>query len=216
MVKNIKVLISVLLLVLMTAATADAQPDKLNYQTAPFLSEGTLIPEVLLVLSKDHKMFQQAYSPLIDFDEDGFVDTGYNPSVVYYGYFDSYSCYKYTGNMGNGTGNAENNAYFYRVGPTKDDQAVVSRPGSDVLPGYIPSPRAVHHDRSAKKGEKIGICQMPNSGGGNFSGNWLNYLVTSRMDVNRKVLYGGPRSTDNATSTILEGAFVPPDAHGWG
>ena len=49
-----------------------------------------------------------------------------------------------------------------------------------------------------------------------WSGNVLNWLSMSRMDVVRKVLYGGGRSTDTATSTILERAYIPMDAHSWG
>ena len=57
---------------------------------------------------------------------------------------------------------------------------------------------------------------MPNNGGGDFSGNWLNFLTTSRMDVIRKVLYGGLRQVDTGSRTVLEGSMVPTDAHVWG
>jgi type IV pilus assembly protein PilY1 len=50
---------------------------------------------------------------------------------------------------------------------------------------------------------------------GLWSGNFLNYLTMTRMDVLRKVLYGGYRSTDSTTSTILERSFIPQDAHSW-
>lgn len=50
---------------------------------------------------------------------------------------------------------------------------------------------------------------------GRWSGNFLNWVAMSRMDVLRKVLYGGKRSTDS-TSTVLERAFVPQDATIWG
>ncbi|WP_296178865.1 pilus assembly protein [Pseudomonas sp. UBA1879] len=51
---------------------------------------------------------------------------------------------------------------------------------------------------------------------GTWSGDYLNYLTTSRADALRKVLYGGYRSTDTATQTILERAYIPTDAHTWG
>ncbi len=51
---------------------------------------------------------------------------------------------------------------------------------------------------------------------GNWSGNFLNYLTTSRIDALRKVLYGGYRYTDSTSTTILERAFIPQDAHSWG
>ena len=49
-----------------------------------------------------------------------------------------------------------------------------------------------------------------------WSGDFLNYVTTSRMDALRKVFYGGKRSTDSTTQTILERAFLPQDAHAWG
>ncbi len=49
-----------------------------------------------------------------------------------------------------------------------------------------------------------------------WSGDFLNYLTTSRMDALRRVLYGGKRSTDTTTSTILERSYIPQDAHSWG
>lgn len=52
--------------------------------------------------------------------------------------------------------------------------------------------------------------------GGQWSGNFLNWLTMSRMDVLKKVLYGGHRSTDSSSETILERAFIPQDAHSWG
>jgi len=48
---------------------------------------------------------------------------------------------------------------------------------------------------------------------GEWSGNFLNWATMSRMDIVRKVLYGGHRSTDTATTTVLERAYIPSDAH---
>lgn len=49
-----------------------------------------------------------------------------------------------------------------------------------------------------------------------WSGNFLNWLTMARIDVLRKVLYGGYRSTDSASETVLEATFIPQDAHSWG
>jgi len=49
-----------------------------------------------------------------------------------------------------------------------------------------------------------------------WSGDFLNYLTMSRMDVLRKVLYGGYRSTDTSFLTVLERSYIPQDAHSWG
>ncbi len=49
---------------------------------------------------------------------------------------------------------------------------------------------------------------------GQWSGNILNYLTMSKMDAVRKIFYGGNRVS--ASSTVLERAYIPQDAHSWG
>lgn len=49
-----------------------------------------------------------------------------------------------------------------------------------------------------------------------WSGNVLNWLTMTRMDVLRKVLYGGHRSVDDSSNTLLQRVYVPNDAHSWG
>ena len=50
---------------------------------------------------------------------------------------------------------------------------------------------------------------------GRWSGNFLNWATMARMDALRKVLFGGYRSTDSATSTVLERVHIPSDNHAW-
>jgi type IV pilus assembly protein PilY1 len=189
-------------------------PEKTNYQNSPIMSTGRTIPRVLLVLSKDYKMFGQAYNELTDMDADGRVDTGFNPSVIYYGYFDPKGCYKYShAHPANTAYNPDQ--YFDRVGDTIDDhsQAVLdSRRTSNGISTFVKAARAVHY----QTGEKIGVCQLEYNASGSFSGNWLNFVTMTRMDVIRKILYGGSRRVDNATTTILQGSFTPADSNVWG
>jgi VCBS repeat-containing protein len=51
---------------------------------------------------------------------------------------------------------------------------------------------------------------------GEWSGDFLNYVTMSRIDVLRRVLYGGYRSVDTATETVLMRSYIPQDAHSWG
>lgn len=51
---------------------------------------------------------------------------------------------------------------------------------------------------------------------GKWSGDFLNYVTTSRMDALRRVLYGGWRQVDSTTETVLQGAYFPQDGHSWG
>lgn len=46
-----------------------------------------------------------------------------------------------------------------------------------------------------------------------WSGNFLNWAAMTRIDAIRKILYGGYRSTDTTSATILERAFITHDAH---
>jgi len=49
-----------------------------------------------------------------------------------------------------------------------------------------------------------------------WSGDFLNYITTARIDALRKVLYGGYRSEDTTSATVLKRSFIPQDAHSWG
>lgn len=46
-----------------------------------------------------------------------------------------------------------------------------------------------------------------------WSGNFLNWATMTRMDVVRKLLYGGKRSKDTSDLTVLERQYLPTDAH---
>ncbi len=132
----------------------------------PFLSI-SVAPLVMLVMSRDQKLYVAAYDDASDLNGDGKIDVGYQPNIDYYGYFDSYKYYSYSS-----TGKR-----FVPVGTT------------------------------ANKKVPAGSC---------WSGDFLNYLTMSRMDCIRKVLYGGSRSTDSATETVLERTYIPQDEHTWG
>jgi len=48
---------------------------------------------------------------------------------------------------------------------------------------------------------------------GNWSGNFMNWLTMTRIDIIRKVLYGGYRLTDTTSETVLQRALLPDDNH---
>lgn len=79
--------------------------------------------------------------------------------------------------------------------------------------GYFNSHVCYRHD--GDKFTPVSASQTKKCSG-NWSGDFLNYLTTSRMDALRKVLYGGYRVTDTTTETVLQAAFIPQDAHTWG
>jgi type IV pilus assembly protein PilY1 len=67
--------------------------------------------------------------------------------------------------------------------------------------------------RPAAAAASLGTCT---TAAAPWSGNWLNYVTTSRIDALRKVLYGGYREIDTAAQTVLRRAYIPQDAHSWG
>ncbi len=139
----------------------------LNVADVPLFLPGVVPPLNMLVMSRDHRMFYEAYNDASDLDGNGTLDVGYKPAQIdYYGYFDSHRCYTYASGV------------------------------------FTPSTTAA----PAK------TC----SGATEWSGDWLNYMTMSRIDAMRKVLYGGLRSTDTSTDTVLQRAFIPQDAHSWG
>lgn len=66
--------------------------------------------------------------------------------------------------------------------------------------GYFDSGKCYTHNGSYFSPSSITTTKKC---GGTWSGDYLNYLTTSRIDALRKVLYGGYRYVDTATQTIL-------------
>ncbi len=138
-------------------------------QTPLFVSDA-VPPLNMLVMGRDHKLYYEAYNDASDLNGDGVIDVGYKGyltkaqgGIDYYGYFNSYVCYDYSGGK------------------------------------FTPSSQT-NDKRCSNK----------------WSGDFLNYLTTARMDALRKVLYGGYRATDSETETVLQGVYIPQDAHTWG
>ncbi|MFC3907874.1 pilus assembly protein [Legionella dresdenensis] len=155
--------LQIFLLLLVVAPQVSAAP--LDISQSPLFITDRVPPLNMLVMSRDHKLYFEAYNDTSDIDGDGQIDIYFKPSIFYYGYFDNKKCYAY-----NSSGQ-----YFYPTSVTAD-----------------------------------GKCP------GSWSGNFLNYLTTSRLDAIRKVLYGGYRQTDSTSATILERAYIPQDGHSWG
>ena len=175
----------------------DYVADITQYKNEPFLKFIPSVPQVMIVLERDWKIFYPAYNNTADLNGDGSIDNGINPTIAYVGYFDVDSCYGHDGTK------------FYRAEATtpqtQEDVDALRPPG---LKSTIPSPASNH-----------GVCPGTSSNGqgqARWAGNWLNYVVTSRMDAIRKVLYGGKRRTDSATQTILEPSYVPSNGLAWG
>lgn len=168
---------------LFMASTASAQLVSSNFSLVPPLISESATPNVMLVMSNDHELYKKAYSDYSDLDGDGLIDSTYNDSFTYTGYFDSNFCYSYSTASGG-----------------------VFEPAGDISASI------------ATNGHRCNLSGIS----GNWSGNFLNWVTMTRMDIVRHVLFGGKRSTDSATSaantpgtTVLERSFLPEDAHSY-
>jgi len=157
----------ILLLVSILSENPSIYSAMTDYCVIPPIISSVAPPLVLFVAGRDHKLFYEAYNDASDLDGDGKLDTTYDHSITYYGYFDPYKCYEYQ---------TSGQKKFVPVSKTSDK-----------------------------------FCST-----GQWSGNILNWLTMSRIDVLRKVLYGGYRKEDSASETVLERSFIPQDAHSWG
>ncbi len=134
---------------------------------APLYMGQTVPPLMMMVMSRDERLFTKAYSDYTDLDDNGELDTTYNDKFDYAGYFGPNTCYEYSGGKFTASKSAE--------------------------------------------GANKHSCKTGNS----WSGNFLNWSTMSRLDVLRHVLYGGKRSGDTTSATVLERAHIPNDAHAW-
>lgn len=166
--------------------------------TTPVYSVSGGTPMVMLTMARDHSLFFPAYNDLSDLDGDGVIDFRFKPQFEYQGLYDSYSCYSYdtTNNLFSPSANAVTTSV------TVNNVAVT-----------VPGPCTGTKDTAAASAGATSSTT--------WSGNFLNYVTTSRIDALRVALYGGTRDTDTATTaqsaatTILRRAYIPQDGHAW-
>lgn len=83
--------------------------------------------------------------------------------------------------------------------------------------GYFNSDRCyLYQNNRFEPGSPAVDKKCTSSLSGKWSGDFLNYITTSRMDALRKVLYGGYRSVDKDDEIVLRSSYIPRDAHSWG
>lgn len=84
--------------------------------------------------------------------------------------------------------------------------------------GYFDSGKCYVYDTAENRFEPVSVTgnkYCNNSTTGQWSGNFLNWVSMARIDTVRKILYGGKRSTDTSSDTVLERTYLPNDAHSW-
>lgn len=79
--------------------------------------------------------------------------------------------------------------------------------------GYFDSEKCYSYSGDVFVPQAVTTSKYCDAVTGDWSGNFLNWATMSRMDAVRKILYGGMRSTDTTSDTVLERAYIPTDAH---
>ena len=80
--------------------------------------------------------------------------------------------------------------------------------------GYFDSYKCYTYDTSDQRFEPASITTDKYcTGASDWSGNFLNWASMTRMDSVKKILYGGTRSIDTSSTTVLERSYLPGDAH---
>ena len=81
--------------------------------------------------------------------------------------------------------------------------------------GYFDSAKCYTYDTTDDRFEPAALATGTNKHycSGQWSGNFMNWATMTRMDIVRKLLYGGKRSTDSSSLTVLERHYLPTDAH---
>ncbi len=205
-----------------------------DYKAKPPFLTAEAPPLVMLAMGKDHKLYYEAYNDASDLDEDGTLDVGYKGQAETYvdsdgdGYRNGDEPYV-DANSNNVYDSGEQFTDLNNNGHWDAAEAFTDRNGDghwnngiDYY-GYFDSYKCYVYNTATTtfvpnsapvdaKSRPIKTC----SGATEWSGDFLNYLTMSRMDALRKVLYGGSRSTDTATATVLRRTFIPQDAHSWG
>ncbi len=185
--------------------------------TEPFGVGGLgVAPLVMMTVGREHGLFSEAYTDYTDVDGDGNLDIMYDPSIEYYGLYDSDLCYKYQdGAQGLQDAPSGDFGYWYPQSKAKEKSGALAMWNGET--------------------RSVRICEKKNQ----WSGNFLNYLTSSRIDIIKRVLYGGTRVynthdsgklrkndykttryvTDEETksgSALLAHSRVLRDAHAWG
>jgi len=92
----IKIIVKVtgMLILVIGSGLAFAQVST-DFSAQPPLVGDPVEPNVMLVMQNDHQLYKKAYNDYSDIDNDGNLETSYDDSITYAGYFDSNFCYAY-------------------------------------------------------------------------------------------------------------------------
>ena len=82
--------------------------------------------------------------------------------------------------------------------------------------GYFDSTKCYSYTTGVNRFTPVRVTSDKYCGGsGEWSGNFLNWLSMSKVDLLRRVLYGGKRVDDQSNRVVLERETLPTNTHSW-
>lgn len=140
-------------------------------------------PHIALVMSVDHELYKKAYTDYANLDDGQLTMT----DTTYRDDFDYYGYFD------------SDWCYSY-----------TNNAGTPANSYFTP------HSKATAPAAGVGVDKTHHCVGtasDTWSGNFLNWVSMSRIDIVRRVLFGGKRSVDTASQTIIERAYLPKDVH---
>lgn len=94
-----------------------------------------------------------------------------------------------------------------------DGDGVLDTQYNDAFDYYGYFNEGLCYDYQNSRFEPTGTVSNGHKCSGNWSGNFLNWATMTRIDIVRRVYYGGMRVVDTVGETVLQRALLPNDAH---
>ena len=151
----------------------------------PLLGVTKITPSVVLALSVEYPTAGIAYNDN--------VFTKEHAKEKYLGYFDNDKCYQYTVTVPNGS----DGGY--------EDYLLPPGTGRDNWRGKLGDGYFRESGNATTSGEYVGLCP----GASDWSGNMLNYMTMSALDIFRQTLTGGNRAKGVGSSSAVYSAGDP-------
>lgn len=142
-------------------------------------------PHIALVMSVDHELYRKAYTDYANLD-------GQTMTMADTTYRDDFDYYGYFDSDW---------CYSYTANKNSPKDSYFTPHSKATAPASGVGVNKTHH--------------CVGTAADTWSGNFLNWLAMTRIDIIRRTLFGGKRSVDTTTQTILERAYLPKDVHAY-
>ena len=178
-------------LMLSLPIATQAAPTLLEIPDIPLDSGNSLVPpNTLILLATKKNITLPAYND------------AYDKAKTYVGYFNSALCYDYAGEDSTEIHFVNTAVHKIKGGPGYGSERKIFLPYTDDR-GFFKAVSRI--PTAADQCASFLSYYVPSY----FSGNFLNWVTTTQLDIVRYSLTGGNRVIDTLDKTVIEGAYIP-------